>query len=391
MLKKLQIKHVVIILAAVTLLGLLGFRVFQAVNSEAETGKGRGGTRVQTVEVGSVTRGAMEEKVTLTGPLKAKEEVEVNPKVSGRIVQIKVDTGQAVERGALLAVIEDAEIEQQVQRSKASIDVNDATISQREAELSNALAELNRKKQLMEMGLISHQEFETVETRYKVAQSQLELARAQRRATAAEERELTIRHGQTRVYSPINGIISVRHVDQGAMVSPTNPIVTVVNVSTMVLEANASEKDIARIRAGSQATVIVDSLPGQQYPGRVMRISPVLDPQTRNGSVEIEIANKGGALKGEMFARVELDLGTARETLFIPRDALVYRGDQPGVFTLEAETARFRPVETGLTQENRVEVTNGLKEGDTVVTGGANVIKDGDQVKVTNRPNEPQP
>lgn len=378
-------KHLTFILPIIALLGLVGFRFYQAATSKSESQSGpggRGGFRVQTVESATVERGKVGEKITLVGALKAKDQVDVNPKVTGRIVQMKVDTGHAVRRGALLAVIEDAEIEQQVERSKASMAVTEASISQREAELSNASAELDRQKRLLESGLISRQEFETGQTRHRVAQSQLELARAQRRQSEAEQRELSIRHSQTRVYAPMSGVIAKRHVDIGAMVNPAVPIVTVVNVSTMVIQANASERDVGRIRFGLPAVVAIDSFPGQQYKGRVMRISPVLDPQTRNGLVEIEIDNPGGTLKGEMFARAELDLGTTREATLVLRDALVYRGEQPGVYLLDSGNAKFQPVETGLTQIDKVEVLAGLKEGDVVITRGANLVKDGDPVRV---------
>jgi RND family efflux transporter MFP subunit len=382
MLKKLKTKHLAIIVLLTALFGLLGFRIFQAAKSESTPARGPGGPRVQTVQTDVASRGTVGEKITLTGPLKAKDQVDVTPKLTGRVLQLKVDTGQPVGRGALIAVIEDAEIGQQVERSKASIAVGQASVSQREAELANARAELDRNKKLMEAGLISRQEFEAIQTRYKVAESQLDLARAQRRQSEAEQRELNIRFGQTRIYSPMAGFIARRHVDVGALVNPSTPIVTVVKVDTMVIHANAPERDIARIKPGGVATVTLDSMPGQQYTGRVMRISPMLDPGTRNGVVEIEIENRGGALKGEMFASAEIDLGTSRDTTLVPRDALIYRGDQPGVYLVENETARFRAVETGLTQQDKVEVVSGLKEGEVVITRGANTVKEGDRVRV---------
>jgi len=182
--------------------------------------------------------------------------------------------------------------------------------------------------------------------------------------------------------SPITGIIANRQLDVGAMAGPSAPIVTIVSVNPMVIQARASEQEVSRIRRGASVKVTVDGLPGQQFTGRVMRIAPLLDPQTRNGLIEIEIPNRNGALKGEMFARAELDLGSQRETTLLPRDALVYRGDQPGVYTIESDTARFREVETGLTQQDKVEVLNGLKLGEVVVTRGSNLLKDGDKVKI---------
>jgi RND family efflux transporter MFP subunit len=256
-------------------------------------------------------------------------------------------------------------------------------IAQREAELTNARAELDRKRQLIESGLLSRIELDTLETRVRVSQSQLELARAQRRQSEAEQRELSIRQSQTKIFAPIHGVVADRHVDIGAMVSSSNPIVTLVSLSPMVIDAKASERDIARIRRGAAVNITVDSLPGRKFNGRIMRISPLLDPQTRNGQVEIEIPNRDGMLKSEMFARIELSLGTERETTLLPRDALVYRGDQPGAYVMESEKAKFIALETGLTQEDKVEVLKGLKVGDTVITRGSNLVKDGDTVRVT--------
>lgn len=392
--KKLSLKHLLWLLPVLALVGFTGFRVYQTMKSKAEPaaagGGGRGGpgggARAQQVQTDKVSTGTISEKITLTGTLKAKQQVDVNPQIAGRITQILVDTGQPVARGTLLAVIQDDEIKQQVERAGAAISVDDASIAQREAELNNARAELERKRKLVEEGLLSRIELDTLETRVRVTQSQLELARAQRRQSQAEQRELNIRQGQTRVYSPIAGVVAKRHVTTGAMASSGSPIVTVVSLSPMIIEAQVPERDIARIRRGAQVKVTVDSLPDQNFSGRVMRIAPQLDAQTRNGLVEIEIPNRNAMLKGEMFARVELDLGSTRETILLPRDALVYRGEQPGVYTVENEAAKFLAVETGLTQEDKVEVINGLKAGDTVITRGANLLKDGDRVRIAGRP-----
>jgi RND family efflux transporter MFP subunit len=388
MASRISLKALSIILPLVALGAYTGYRVYQSLKSESQQSAagrgGPGGPRVQTVQTDVVMRGRIGEFVTLTGPLRAKETVDVSPRLAGRVTELKVDTGQMVERGALLAVIEDDELQQQLDRSRASVAVVDATIAQREAELANAKAELDRRKNLVAEGLLAQSELDAAEMRHRVTLSQLELARAQKRQSEAEQRELTIRQGQTRIHAPISGVIARRQVDLGALVTQATPIVTLVNISTMIMDANVTERDVARIRLGSQATVIIDSLGGQPFAGRVMRISPLLDPQTRNGRVEIEIQNRGGTLKGEMFARVELDLGSSRETLLIPRDALIYRGDQPGVYDIEDGAARFLTVETGLTQEDKVEVLGGLQAGQTIITRGANLLKDGDRVRVLN-------
>lgn len=394
MAKKFKFKHFLIILFFLGLFGFTGYKVYKTIKAKNEVattpgagamGGGRGGPgggagRVQQIQTGLITSGKISEKVALTGSLRPKQQVDVNPRIAGRITQINVDVGQSVARGTLIATIEDDEIRQQIERSKASIAVADASIAQREAELSNAKVELDRRKQLVRDGVLSQQELDGLEMRHRVAASQLELARAQRRQSEAEQRELNIRQSQTRVFSPIAGVVARRLLDLGAMAGANTPIVTIVSVSPMVILANAAEQDISRIKKGAMVNVTIDSLPGQKFSGRVMRISPLLDPQTRNGQVEIEIPNTGGALKGEMFARVELNLGSERDTLLLPRDALVYRGEKPGVYTIEAEKAKFVEVETGLTQEDKVELLGGLKLGEKVITQGVNLVKDGDRV-----------
>ncbi len=343
---------------------------------------GAGGGRAQAVQTSVVASGKVSEKIMLTGSLKAKEQVDVTPKIPGRITKLTVDVGQQVKRGALIATIEDDEIQQQLERSKASLAVVDASIAQRDAELNNAKSDLDRRSKLVSEGLLPRSELDTLDTRVRVAQAQLELTRAQRRQSEAEQRELTIRQSQTRVYAPLTGVVARRQLGLGAMASGNTPIVTIVSENPMVIEAKTSERDIARIRRGAAVKVTIDSLPGQNFSGRVLRIAPQLDAQTRNGMVEIEIPNRNGALKGEMFARAELNLGSERNTILLPRDALVYRGEQPGVYMIEADAAKFFPVETGLTQDDKVEVINGLKVGDLVITRGSNLIKDGDRVRV---------
>jgi RND family efflux transporter MFP subunit len=171
-------------------------------------------------------------------------------------------------------------------------------------------------------------------------------------------------------------------VDSGALVSPATPIVLILDLSTMLTVVNVPERDITKIDVGNAARVTVDALAGEEFRGRVSRISPLLDSQTRTAPVEIELENAGEHLKAEMFARVDLNLTTERSALLVPRDALVYRSDRQGVFVVEGDVARFHPVETGLNEGNRVEISDGLAGTEMVVTRGANLLQNGDPVQI---------
>jgi HlyD family secretion protein len=370
-------------LVPIAIIGALGW-AYRRASADSEQKKaaseGLARARVVSVEFARARVGRISEKLTLTGALKPKEQVDVMPKATGRLQAISVYVGDRVRQGQQIAILEDDEIEQQVRRAQAVLSVARAGLAQREAELRNAKAELNRAESLQEGGLISAQDYATRRTNYDVVQAQVELARAEQQQADAELRELSIQLGQTRIYSPLTGEVAIRHVDRGAMVSPTTPIVRVVNLRTMITAASVPERDVGKLRVGNHADIRVDAFGDQEFRGRVARIAPVLDPATRSATIEIEIPNEGGRLKAEMFARVELDLASTREAVLIPREALIYRGTQPGVFIVQGNTPVFKPVEAGLTDGDQVEILAGVSPGTVLAGRGAGMIREGDRV-----------
>ena len=388
-------KRVIIGVILLGVFGFLGYRIYsayakqQAASGGPQASRGAGGgpggaaARVVSVSLGKSRAGQVREEILLTGALKAKEQVDVTAKATGRVEALHVQVGDAVNKGALIAEMEDDELQQQVNRSVAAQTVARASSEQREAELANAKAELERTQALLTEGLVPQQEYQARATSYRVVQAQYELARAQQQQAQAELKELQIRLEQTKIYAPMSGHIGRRYIDPGALVSPSTPIVHLVRLATMVMMANVPERDIAKMRVGTHAAVVVDAFGERKFTARVARISPVLDAATRSASVEIEIPNPDLSLKAEMFARVILDLESIRQAVLIPREALVYRGQQPGVFLLDhAERPVFHGVETGLSRGEDVEVLARLDAGVTIVTRGASMLNDGDQIRV---------
>jgi membrane fusion protein (multidrug efflux system) len=231
--------------------------------------------------------------------------------------------------------------------------------------------------------LMSPQEYDQQKTGLAMVKAQVQLAEAQKEQSEAELRELRIQLAQTKIYASMDGVVAVRYLDEGAVVSPSQPIIRIVSLSTMVSQGNVPERNVGKLRVGNVAEVRVDALPDQVFRGRVSRISPVLDAATRSALIEIDIANPDRTLKAEMFARINLDLGTMREATLIPRDGLVYRGQQPGVYVIEQENMPvFRPIETGMTRENQVEVLGNLSAGTEIVGRGATMLRDGDRIAI---------
>jgi len=374
-----------LVLAGVFLLaGLIAFRLYQEwpADDAAASFQVPPGGFGRSVNSAVAEYGAVSEAVTLVGSLRAQEQVDVNPRVSGRVKTVLVDIGDRVQAGDLLAEIEDDELLQQLQQSDAALDVNRAMVEQRVLELRNQEVNLERARGLQDSGLMSAEELEQAQTRFDVAQAQVNLARAQQGQSEASHRELQIRHDQMSITAPMSGFVGRRWIDRGASVNSNTPIVTIVNLTTLELVAAVPEREVAKVETGASGTVYVDALPGEHFVGRVARISPLLDPQTRTAQVEVVVANTDGRLRAEMFARVELSLGSNREALRIPRQALVVRGQDEGVFVLRDEVAYFTEIRTGLAEADWIEVTAGLDPGDTVATMGANLLRDGDPVQI---------
>jgi RND family efflux transporter MFP subunit len=396
------------VLAVVVVGGLLAFQYQGRQSASADAAQQNGGpgqwqgggnfqggpgggfpggvNRPPLVGAGKVTRGAIRQQLALVGSLKPKEQVQVVPRITGKVEQVLVNVGDQVRQGQLLATLEGEELDQQVLRAEASLAVAQATLSQRQAEMENARADEERTAQLAAEGLVSEQQRQTAETRGRVVDAQQRLAEAQVRAAQADLAELKIRQQQLQVVSPLSGWVGQRFIDPGALVSANTPIVSVLGLSSLITEVRVPEEQLASLRPGSRALVAIDALGGQTFEGRVARISPVLDAATRSGLLQVEIPNADGQLKAEMSARILLDVGAEREAVLVPGDAVVVRGLQTGVHVLEGDRVRFQPVKTGITTDQGVEILEGIAVGTPIVIKGSQTLQDGSVVEVSGGP-----
>jgi membrane fusion protein, multidrug efflux system len=166
-------------------------------------------------------------------------------------------------------------------------------------------------------------------------------------------------------------------------VTPNSALLSVVDISQVRLVANIIEKDLRRISAGQRADVEVDAFPNETFRGRIARISPVLDPATRTAQIEVEIENASFRLKPGMYARVNFTVEQRPNTLVVPANALVDVQGSRGVFQPSGpanDVAKFKPVKVGLVDDTQAEVSEGLSEGERIVTTGAAALKEGDKI-----------
>jgi len=198
------------------------------------------------------------------------------------------------------------------------------------------------------------------------------------------------------ISSPVDGFIGKRYLDPGAAVSPNAPVASVVAISTVRMVANVVEKDVKRLNVGMPAQVEVDAFPGEKFIGKVARIAPVFDPQTRTAEMEIEVPNPGFRLKPGMYARVDLTVDSRANALTVPSNAVVDFEGKTGVFVAGQGAqpasnppgegggapmmAKFQAVSTGIRDGEQVEIRSGLDDGARVITTGATALRDGDRI-----------
>jgi RND family efflux transporter MFP subunit len=354
-------------------------------------GGGGGGFRPpMTVETGKVGRGDVSAHLLVVGNLIGQATVDVAPKTGGRLSSVNVKLGDRVRAGQLIAKIEDRELVEQVKQSEAALLVAQATIRQREADLALALSNVERSRNLYKRELLPKQTLDDAEAQHLAAMAQTDLARAQLVQNQSRLEELKFNLGDTSIVSPIDGFIGKRNVDPGAWVAQQVPVVSVVAISSLRLVVNIVERDLRLVSAGDPASVEVDAYPGEKFPGRIGRIAPVLDPATRTAEMEVEVPNGDFRLKPGMYARINLIVEERKGTLVVPKEAVVDYENKRGVFVANEERkAAFVPVTIGLEEEDRVEITAGVKEGDTIIVLGAGALRNGDQLVMAGDPAQP--
>jgi RND family efflux transporter MFP subunit len=343
-------------------------------------GGGRGARQPMTVDTALASRHEVIDYVTVVGNLIGQTTVDVVPRVAGRLESVSVKLGDRVSKGQPIAKIEDREILQQINQAEAGLAVNRANVEQRKNDERVRLTTLQRQRDLFDNGLTAQQNLEDAEALYNAALSQVLVAESQQQQTQARIDELKITLSNTVVAAPVDGFVSRRNLDPGGFAGANTVILSVVEIATVRLVANLVERDFKRVQAGVEAMVTVDAFPGEQFRGVVSRVAPVFDPATRTATMEIEVPNPGFRLKPGMYARVRLTVERHPNALTVPRNALVDYEGRRGVFVLDQDVARFRPVTTGLQDADRTEIVDGLTDGDRVITTGALALRDGDRV-----------
>ncbi len=319
------------------------------------------------VELAPVTKEVLQFTADREGSLRAVREVKLFNQEEGRVTAVRVREGDAVRANQVLIRLDDRLLRAELDKAAATL---------RQAEL-----DVQRLQQLMAKKLVS----EDALTR---AQTSLEIARAQ-------ERALRTRLGYMTIRAPFAGKIAERRIEPGDIAPKHTHLLTLIDPSELVTDVQISELVLPHIRVGDRADVRIDALGEQAYPGRVLRIYPTVDPATRRGQIEVGLKPVPQGARPGQFSRVTL-YAAGRERLVIPQAAL--RRDAKGeyVFLFSAEgpepsqwgkVKRLRVV-SGLKVDDKVEIRDGLKADQQVVSKGFIGLTDGQLVRPVKRTSE---
>lgn len=369
-------KFKVILVIILIFVGLVGWQVYARLAASGKPEGGRHGSVPVAVEVGPVQIRTLRDIGLFTGSLDPKSQFVVAPKIAGRLERLYVKIGDPVKKNALIAVLESDEYFQQVDQAKAELEVARANFAESRSSLEIAAREFERAKALRQKKIASESELDAAEAQMSAQEAKHRVAGAQVAQKEAALRAAQVRLAYTKIHASWEDgddtrVVGERFVDEGTMLAPNASIVSILDIRTLTGVIHVIERDYPKVQVGQQANVSADAYPGKVFPGRVVRIAPLIKEVSRSARVEIEIANPERLLKPGMFIRVHIEFSRIDEATVVPLVSVVKRNGQQGVFHVDMEEmkARFVPVKFGLKDNAFAQVIEPPMTGKVVTLG----------------------
>ena len=321
---------------------------------------------VSNVSLVSAQSTTIADVVEAVGTLRAAETSQLAAQMMGNIVEIRVREGDHVQRGQVLAVIDDAQPRAALDRATAADMAAQQEISASESDLSLAEATFKRYQTLYDRKSVSPQEFDEIKARYQAVRARCEMARAGQAQTKAALQQARTALSYAHIVAPFDGLVTEKKTDVGTLTSPGMPIFTVEDLRRYRLEATVNETDLRFVRQGQQVSVSIDAIGGRELKGKVVEIVPAADPGSRTFLVKVEIPSDP-ALRSGLFGRAQITRGE-RTALLVPRTAIVERGQLQGIYVLDQNRiVGLRYITLGKPSAQQVEVLAGLQPGEMLI------------------------
>lgn len=381
------------IIILIIVVSLFGWQLYNRIfSSGGDFGPGRGSSAV-AVEVSPVRIAAINDEGSFTGSLLPRAQYTVVPKVTGRLEKIFVNIGDEVKYNQLIALLEDEEYFQQVERAQAELEVAKATVVEASTSFEVAEREFERAKILQDKKIGSESELDNAHARYKAQEANYKVSHAQVAQREASLKEAKVRLSYTKIHATWeeeskdnkNRVVGERFVYEGAMLTPNTPIVTILDINTVIAVIYVIERDYPKVKAGMEAIIETDAFPSRVFKGKITRIAPILKESSREARVEIEIPNGDHVLKPGMFVRVQIIFSTKDNATVVPISSLANRENKQGIFLADTNEmkVRFVPVSVGIVNGELVEINDPSISG-LVVTLGQHLLEDGSSISISN-------
>ncbi len=375
------------LLAGTALLALLLAAAGCSGDGNAGRSKGSGaGKPPVPVDTAQVSQGDVEDGIEVVGTLSPKFQAEIKSDFGGIVSRIHVSDWARVRKGEPLLTVDTREGEVALQKAKAALEMAKAGLLEAEAAGNRADREYDRALRLLEAGLVTRQGMDDAETQREAASARIAAAGAQVAAAREDVAQISTRLGKAVIRAPFDGTVSERLVNVGDLVGEMQKVVfRVVDNRMLELTATVPSMSMASLRTGLPLMFSTDTFPGREFRGRITWINPSVSPGDRSVRVIAEVPNVPEVLKGGLFVKGRIVTGSRKRVVLVPRAAL--NGWDPAVrkgeaYVVDNNVARLRAVTTGAVKEESVEVTSGLRAGETVVTRGSFNVKDGDALEI---------
>lgn len=328
---------------------------------------------LRTVRTAAVATGELVERVEVIGELQGMEEIRIFAQIPERIRSLAVKEGDLVKKGDLLATILGDLQSEAVAQAQAALD---AALANRDAVADN----LGRTRKIFSSGAGTKGQLEALEAQARAVEAQV------RQATAALSTAST-QQSRTVLRSPIDGVVAQVSFRVGDMASPTMPLMTVVQDSRVKAVLRVPERDFLRVEVGMPVRVAPLAQPDREVEGTVTLKGPIVDRNTRTGLVEIHLANRERRLVAGSAIRAGIELSRRSEVVLVPAEAVIMSSETERtgaavVFVAREERAQRREVKVGQRRGSELEILDGLRVGDQLITSGAHFLRDNNPIRL---------
>ncbi|MDH5680358.1 MAG: efflux RND transporter periplasmic adaptor subunit [Spirochaetota bacterium] len=394
--KALNVRHLLVIIPVTLLIALIAYRFYDKASNKNNIKTQHKKQSKEIILIQPLIKSYSEDFVSY-GNLEAVAKVDIHTKVESRIISLYKDVSSSVSRGSLLVQLDDKELMERINQKQAMANVVRASARQDAILARHKKLIYQRALKAFRDNIIPEQELDDSKTTYEVSLAQATLSRARVREAEAAIKEVETRLKETRIYSPIEGIVSERFLDEGSLVRPGQPIFSIITIKVLKILVNLPEKDIhhilnnkGKLRDDIRVIVRVDALK-KTFPGILYRIYPTIDTSTRTAKVEIRLDNDNRILKPGLYCQVAFNIITDSKALFLKKKAVHYDEIHKKYYVQQEDKGivKITEVKVSRDDEKDIMIISGLTESDRVVYPYNSYLSDGSKIPVREKKSLP--